>query len=201
MSSLVAIDVALLLPPDVEQQAVALSTSLPPEGTKGLTLGAGCRPHITLVQQFVREEELDAACAHVDDVLRGQAPVRVRVTGGGQGGSTLWMAVERLPELVGLHERLMHDLRGVERSGGGVAAFAGGDARVADVAWVTGYRLQSSFGHFEPHVTLGHGEHAPFIAPFAFDAATVAVCHLGRFCTCRRVLRAWTLHGAGPAAS
>lgn len=201
MSSLLAIDVALLLPPDVTQQAIALSISLPGEGSKGLTLGPDRLPHITLVQQFVREDELDTAFAHVDDVVRGREPVRIRVTGSSHSGSTLWMAIERLPELVDLHERLMQELRGVERSGGGPAAFAGDDARAADVVWVTSYRLQSSFGHFAPHVTLGHGEHPPFIAPFAFDAVTVAVCQLGRYCTCRRVLKSWTLGASGPGVA
>ena len=63
--------------------------------------------------------------------------------------------------------------------------------------WVTGYRLKSSFHHFEPHITLGHGSAdpgaVPRIEPFTFDADTVAVCHLGRHCTCRKVLRSWTL--------
>src|SRR5205809_1113023 len=68
-----------------------------------------------------------------------------------------------------------------------------GDARVRDVLWVAGYRLKSSFGSYTPHITLGHGGEPPWIEPFSFEATTAAVCHLGRFCTCRRVLRQWTL--------
>jgi hypothetical protein len=64
------------------------------------------------------------------------------------------------------------------------------------VFWVAGYRLKSSFHLFEPHITLGHGSAPPPIEPFGFDADTVAVCHLGRFCTCRTVLRQWTLSGS-----
>jgi hypothetical protein len=126
-------------------------------------------------------------------VLAGVPPLRILATGGGKSGHSLWIAIEKTPELAALHERLMEALRGVERPEGTPAAFADGDGRVGDVLWVAGYRLKSSFGHFVPHVTLGHGEEAPTIDPFAFDAATVAACHLGRFCTCRRVLRNWTL--------
>jgi hypothetical protein len=103
------------------------------------------------------------------------------------------MAVERTPELVDLHERLMEALRGLERSGGMAAAFFDHDPRVNDLLWVSGYRLKSSFSEYAPHITLGHGAAPPSIEPFAFDAATIAVCHLGRFCTCRRVLRSWSL--------
>ena len=87
----------------------------------------------------------------------------------------------------------MEALRGYERPGGTPAAFVDGDGRVGDVLWVTGYRLKSAFHAFTPHITLGHGDRVPEIEPFTFTADTVAACHLGRHCTCRRVLRTWEL--------
>jgi 2'-5' RNA ligase len=193
MAKLIALDVAILPPPDVSKRAMALSAALPEEGSHGFHLDYDHLPHITLTQQFVREDELGVAFEHIDGVLAGLPPLRIVATGGGKSGHSLWIAIEKTPELAALHERLMEALRGVERPEGTPAAFADGDGRVGDVLWVTGYRLKSSFGHFVPHVTLGHGEEAPTIDPFAFDAATVAACHLGRFCSCRRVLQTWTL--------
>ena len=110
-----------------------------------------------------------------------------------KGSHSLWMAIEQTPELTELHERVMEALRGFDRPGGGPGAFFEGDARVGDVVWVTGYRLKSSFGAFTPHITLGHGDEPPAIEPMTFTATTVAACHLGRFCSCRRVLRSWEL--------
>ena len=62
-----------------------------------------------------------------------------------------------------------------------------------DVQWVTGYRTSSSGPSFQPHITLGHAVRPPAIEPFDFEATTVAACHLGRFCSCRRVLRTYDL--------
>ena len=193
MSKLVAIDVAILPPAEVSQRAIALSAALPEEGSQGLRLDAEHLPHVTLTQQFVREDELDVAFDHIDGVLREQPPLDLVVTGAGTGGHTLWLEIERSEALRDLHERLMEALRGVERPGGTPAAFFGDDARVGDAIWVAGYRLKSSFGQFLPHITLGHGPNAPEVERFPFQAATIAACHLGRFCTCRRVLRSWTL--------
>ena len=198
MSQLIAVDVAILPPPDVAARAIALSAALPPDDSERLVLDAQHRPHLTLTQAFIRAEELYAAFDRVDEVLRAQGPLTLHVTGGGKSGHNVSMEIERTNELVALHEAVMEALRGYERPGGTPAAFVDGDARVADVLWVTGYRLKSSFGAFTPHITLGHGEGAPEIEAFGFEANTVAACHLGRFCTCRDMLRVWEL--SAPAA-
>ncbi len=193
MSNLLALDVAVLPPPDVRQRAIELSAGLPSADADRLRLDAEHIPHITLTQQFIRVEELEAAFERVDEVLRAERPMTIHVTGGGKGGHSVWMSIDRTEALAGLHERLMEALRGFDRPGGTAAAFFEGDARVGDVVWVTGYRLKSSFHSFTPHITLGRAETPPAIAPFSFEATTVAACHLGRFCSCRRPLRTWTL--------
>jgi 2'-5' RNA ligase len=193
MAKLLALDVAVLLPAETAQRAVDLSAALPEEDFEGLRLDADHRPHLTLTQQFVREEELDAVFEHVDASVRGRPPLRIHVTGAAQEGRTISLAVERTAALDELHGQLMEALRGLERPGGTPAAFVGEDGRVGDVLWVSGFRLKSSFGSYAPHITLGHGAEPPAVEPFVFDATTVAACHLGRFCTCRTVLRQWLL--------
>jgi hypothetical protein len=194
MPDLLAVDVAILPPPDVRRRAIQLSATLPHEDFEGLRLDDEHAPHITLTQQFVRSDDLDRIGERLDLVLRTEPPVGVHVTGGGTTlGGTVWMAIQRTDALVSLHERLMEALREFEQVGGGPSAFLDGDARLADVVWVTAYRLKSSFLAYAPHITLGHASEQPRIGPFTFDATTVAACHLGRFCTCRRVLRAWDL--------
>ena len=187
-----AIDVAVLPPADVTQRAIALSAALPVAESRGLRLDAEHLPHITLAQLFVRASELDTVLQRTDEIVGRQHPMRLHVTGAGHSGETVWLAVDPGP-LVEVHERLMHHLHGIERPGGTAAAFVDGDARVGDVLWVTSYRLTASFGSFTPHITLGHAQTLPSVEPFEFTATTIAACHLGRFCTGRRILRAWTL--------
>lgn len=193
MSTLLALDVAILPPPDVGERAARLSATLPADQSQGLRLDADHLPHITLTQQFVRSDDLDAIFECLDDALRGQPPMTLQVTGGGKGASSVWMAVERTAAISRLHGRLMDALHGFERPVGGPAAFVAGDARQDDVAWVTGYRRTASLGAYTPHITLGHASESPPVDPWTFEATTVAACHLGRFCTCRQVLRSWEL--------
>ena len=193
MSTLLALDVAILPPPDVGERAARLSVTLPAEQSQGLRLDADHLPHITLTQQFVRSDDLDAIFECLDEALRGQPPMTLQVTGGGKGASSVWMDVARTAAISRLHGRLMDALHGFERPGGGPAAFVAGDARQDDVAWVTGYRRTASLSAYTPHITLGHASEPPAVDPWTFEATTVAACHLGRFCTCRQVLRSWEL--------
>lgn len=193
MSTLLALDVAILPPLNVRQRAIELSASLPESESHGMRLDDTHLPHLTLTQMFVRTEELELALEKVDEVMRGRRPLHLTISGGGKGSNAVWMTVENTPELQELHERVMEATRGLERPGGTPAAFHGGDARVGDMLWVASYRLKSSFGHYTPHITLGHAETPPAVAPMSFTADTVAACHLGRFCSCREVLRSWSL--------
>jgi hypothetical protein len=192
-SSLVAIDIAVLPSPAISQRAIELSAALPENESLGLRLGGDAIPHVTLTQQFVREEDLDSAFDRVGSALAGFGALSLTVTGAGRGQSSVWMSLDLTPALMELHRRLMEILSGLERPDGTEAAFLGGDARPGDVAWVAGFRRVSSFAAFKPHITLGHASTLPDVERLTFEATTIAACHLGKFCTCRRVVRRWEL--------
>jgi 2'-5' RNA ligase len=171
-----------------------LSAALPREESQGLLLGRDdYLPHITLLQQFVSAESLSAFLDRVGDVVQPVRPLRLRVTGGGMGSSSVWMSIERTPAIVDLHSRVLDAALPFDRERGDASAFVDNDARDRDVQWVTGYRTSSSGDAFQPHITLGHASGPPAIKPFDFEATTIAACHLARFCSCRRVLREWHL--------
>jgi 2'-5' RNA ligase len=190
---LIAVDVAVLLPPAVADVAVALSAGLPALESLGLRLDAAHLPHITLTQQFVTRTAVPEVAAAVERVVREQPALSLAVVGPGRGSQSIWMQIGLTPELARLHRALMDVLLPFEQRGGGPLDFAGGDARDGDVTWVSGFRRGSSFDSFTPHVTLGHTRGLPHVEPIGFIADKVALCHLGRFCTCREVLRSWTL--------
>jgi hypothetical protein len=105
------------------------------------------------------------------------------------------MAMERTPALASLHAQMLQAAEPFEVATGDAAAFVGEDARDRDVRWVREFRRESSVDRFTPHITLGHASEPPTVEPIEFVATTIAVCHLGRFCTCRQVFRAWELRG------
>jgi 2'-5' RNA ligase len=199
MGPLIAVGVAVLLPAAVADAAVALSGGLPAPESLGLQLDATHLPHITLAQQFITRTAVPEVADAVGRVLREQPALSLAVVGPGRGSRSIWMQIGLTPELDELHGALMEALRPFEQSGGGPPDFAGGDARDRDVTWVSGFRRSSSVDTFTPHITVGHARDLPPVEPVSFVADTVALCHLGRFCTCREVLRSWTLRDPRPA--
>src|SRR3954469_24576903 len=193
MDPLIAVDIAILPPAAVAQVAIDLSAALPASESQGLRLDADRRPHVTLTQQFIPRNALPDAVNAVADVLRDRRPLPLIITGPGRGARSVWMQIGRTPELLELHRSLMGAMRSFERTGGTASAFVRGDARPGDVKWVSGFRRSSSFERYTPHITLGHASRPPHVDSLSFVAATIALCQLGRFCTCREVLHSWTL--------
>jgi hypothetical protein len=202
MSTLLAVDIAILPPGPISQLAIASSAALAREESQGLSRAQSrglllgdddYLPHITLLQQFVSIDVMETFLDRIGDVVRDQRPLALRVTGGGMGSSSVWMSIERTPALVDLHRRVLEAVLPFDREGGDASAFFGTDARDRDVQWVTEYRRSSSGPRFQPHITLGHGVRPPTIELLDFEATTVAACHLGRFCSCRRILSTYDL--------
>ncbi len=192
---LLAIDIAILLPATAHARVKNLNAALdgPPAGFR---FDATHLPHITLVQQFLHKDRFDELTAAINSLLLGVTPIELSTTTvtTGRTASILTVVSE---SLVDLHRRLMERLEFFEITKGSGEAFYADEEepRPADVEWVTRYRTRSSNGSYQPHVTLGIGTVSIAVEPLRFTATQVAVCHLGRFCTCRAVFHDWTLTG------
>jgi 2'-5' RNA ligase len=199
----IAIDIALLLPKAVNERVKSANAALLAERPEGFRFDESHLPHITLVQQFIRRANISALIERIDPILRGMQPLALRVTGVGSSATAAHFAIEKTSEMDELHRTLLDAVQPFEVASGAAAAFYSRDeralepvhepARDKDVAWVSQFRSYASYDRFTPHITLGIGPPPGFREPFEFTADRVALCHLGRFCTCRVVLREWTL--------
>ena len=192
-----AIDIALLLPDSLDDSLTTLNRTLqaPPDG---FYFDSTHLPHVTLVQQFAKRDELDAIAGVVDDVIQHETPLALATTHLSRVQVSTTLGVELTPELATLHRRLMEDLAPfgdeVDRNDAHDAFVTNGNGpRPTDIEWVAMFRERSALQRFDPHITIGAGALATSVPPTPFVATQLAMCQLGRFCTCRRVLQAWTL--------
>ena len=198
---LFSIDIALLLPEAANARARAANQAMlaaqPLGAPATLRLDSTHLPHITLVQLFVQRTNLPSLADRIQLILTSHPPLPLRVTSVGSSTTAAHFAIAPNPALQALHEVLMDAVQPFEEPEGGPEAFYSGEgaalepARDGDIAWVTHFRTRSSYANFSPHITLGIGLPPDFAEPFEFTATRAAACRLGRFCTCRTVLRDW----------
>ena len=194
MSDVTAVDVALLPTPDLRRRLLTINRTLAPPPI-GFRFDRTHLPHLTLAQQFVRDDDIERLSRRIRRTLQGHRPLALTTTEASVVGTASTLGVERTAALMDLHRRLMDLLIPFDTDEGGVEAFeADGDTpRDADVAWVRGFRERAAYDRFSPHWTLGVGRVDTPVDAHTSVASDVALLSLGRFCTCRRVLASWTL--------
>jgi len=205
-----AIDI--LLEPDATmlQHAEAINARLLKVFPKGFALDATHRPHITLIQRFVRTADLDKVYAAAHKVLvaanvngmKLEAFKYYYVPSGAIGLAGI--VAKPTPEVLKLQEDIIAAVAPFTVETGTMAAFtAAHDDPVIDaqmIQYVSAFVPKQTGEHFSPHVTTGVALQAyldamlaePF-SPFTFSPAGAAVYQLGQFGTAAKKLKTWDL--------
>jgi phosphoserine phosphatase len=209
---LIAIDV--LLQPDSTMigKSGEINARLRGNYSAGYELDAAHAPHITLLQRFIRASDLDAVTAAVKKVIVSERPTELQLKAKGlnhvmwAGQAVTAFIVERTPELMRLHQKVVDAVAPFSVSGGTAAAFVGAGINPETIGWVDAFVPKSSGENYMPHVTVGVANEdfvkqmqtEPFNA-FTFKADGVAIYQLGNFGTAAKML--WQSQKRGPLPS
>ena len=205
-----AIDI--LLEPDATmlQHSDANNARLLAVFPKGFALDATHRPHITMIQRYVRTADLDQVYS-----AAGQVLARANVTGmkleafkyyyiPSKAIGLAGIVAKPTPELLRLQADLIAAVAPFTVETGDSSAFVTTlDDPIIDsllIEYVSTFVPKSSGEHFNPHVTTGVALREyldqmiaePF-EPFTFSPAGAAVYQLGPFGTASKKLKKWDL--------
>jgi len=197
-SPLVALDVAILLPPALAASVESLNKQLkaPPEGFR---FNERHLPHISLVQQFSPTTDLNEIQETIGRVVREHPSFELTLASVTTNETTASLTVTPSSVLSSLHRRLMDQLAAFDVGVGNDRAFTRSDSkpssapRPRDISWVNQFRTEAAYDAFTPHVTLGIGTIATTFPTVTFTASALSLCVLGRFCTCQEILASWKL--------
>jgi 2'-5' RNA ligase len=205
-----AIDIALEPDATMVQHAMAANARLRKSFPKGFALDETHHPHISMLQQFVRTDELDKVFAAASAVIAKEKPTAwtlkafkyyyIPAPPIGLAG----IVVEPTEDLHRLQDELIKAVAPYTVKTGTTAAFfsdeGGRDIQKFLISYVANFVTDAAGKRFNPHVTIGVGTEAylnkmlaePF-ASFTFSPAGASVYQLGSFGTARKELRALTL--------
>lgn len=205
-----AIDI--LLEPDATmlQHAEANNARLLAVFPKGFALDATHRPHITMVQRFVRTADLDQVYAAEEKVLASANVNAMKLEAfkyyyapaGALGVAGI--VAKPTPELLKLQADIVAAVKPFTVETGPISAFtAPHDDPATDAAiiqYVSTFASKLTGENFNPHVSTGVAPREyldkmltePF-EPFTFSPAGAAVYQLGQFGTAAKKLKEWDL--------
>ena len=177
---------------------------------KGFALDETHHPHISMLQQFVRTDDLDKVFAAANAVIAKEKTTAWTLKACryyyipspplGLAG----IVVEPTEDLHRLQDELITAVAPYTVKTGTPAAFfsdeGGRDIQKFLISYVAKFVTDAAGKRFNPHVTIGVGTEAhlnkmlaePF-ASFTFSPAGASVYQLGSFGTARKELRALTL--------
>jgi phosphoserine phosphatase len=205
-----AIDI--LLEPDAMmlRHAEANNARLLKVFPKGFALDATHRPHITMIQRFVRTADLDKVYAAAGQVLAGANVTGMKLEAHqyyyipSKDIGVAGIVAKPAPELLKLQEELIAAVAPFTVEKGTSAAFVTtpDDPSIDPllIEYVSTFVPKASGEHFNPHVTTGIASREyldkmlsePF-EPFTFSPAGGAVYQLGQFGTAAKKLKEWDL--------
>jgi hypothetical protein len=205
-----AIDIALEPDATMIQHAMADNARLLKSFPKGFTLDATHHPHVSMLQQFVRTEDLDKIYAAAQAVFDKERPKSwtlkafkyYYIPSAPMGVPGI--VIEPTEDLHRLQDELIKAVEPYTAKSGTPAAFfsedGGRDIQGALISYVENFVRDAAGKRFNPHVTIGVATEKylnemlaePFPS-FTFSPAGASVYQLGSFGTARKELKALTL--------
>jgi hypothetical protein len=205
-----AIDIALEPDATMVQHAMDANARLRKSFPKGFALDETHHPHISMLQQFVRTDDLDKVFAAANAVMAKEKPTAWTLKAFkyyyipspplGLAG----IVVAPTEDLHRLQDELITAVAPYTVKTGTPAAFfsdeGGRDIQKSLIDYVANFVTDAAGGRFNPHVTIGVGTEEylnkmlaePF-PPFTFSAPGASVYQLGSFGTARKELRMLTV--------
>ena len=204
-SSVTAIDIALEPDATMIDHAKAANADLRAIFPEGFALDETHHPHVTLLQQFVRTEDLEKVYAAVGKIMADANATEWKLTAikyyyipDGNFGLA-GIVVERTPDLDRLQQEVIDAVLPFTVKTGTPAAFMstddGKDIQADLIAYVEHFVTDAAGDKFNPHVTTGVGTKEyldkllaePF-ETFTFSPIGASVYQLGTYGTARKKL-------------
>jgi hypothetical protein len=205
---LTAIDVLLLPDQTMVDAARRDNARLRSDNPQSFSLDAMHRPHITLLQRYVRTGDLAKVYAAVGQVLSRQRPLGRELQATGyyyldfNNLALAGIVIQPTPELRRLQQEIVDAVAPYARPNGTAAAYsttpAAPGVNSPTLDYVNTFVPERTGDNFNPHVTIGVA-HIPFVKRmqaqpfpmFRFRVAGAAIYHLGNFGTAARELWIW----------
>lgn len=192
----IAIDVVLLPSEEMMDKAIKINEELLKDYENKIILHKeNCLPHISLCMGCIDEKDLPKAKEILDDIANEfkqmdlvAEDIEAEIIPTGKKVSGL--NIKKTDEVQKIHEIVMGKLFHLLTYNAEIEmVFNPPEVEEVTLFWIKNYsKKYKNPDKFHPHITVGFGETDKFYFPINFGASRLALCHLGNYCTCRKIL-------------
>ncbi len=187
-----AVDVVLLPPEEIMEKAIKLNKKLLKGFDAKIVLNKKkCLPHISLAMGCIEEEKIPKIQGILKELADNFLPIELEVIGISASETTPVFGITKTKKLQNLHESVMEKMAPYVNYNPKKEMFFTPKEieNPPTLDYVRNFKEKSSFENFSPHITIGYGKlDNAKIEQIKSTANTLAVCQLGNYCTCRKVL-------------
>lgn len=201
----IVVDVALLFPANLEKKLIKINHSLKRDYSpaKIYLNEENCFPHISLLMGVIDESQLEGIAKKLDYLASKFNPPKLNINN---------IELETLPTkdkevyisgislkknslILELHRSVVENLKEFLSEGeiNERMMYASIEIDAKDTPWmfqyIQNFLKNSSYEKFNPHITIGDGVlKKQRGTPKGLTASRIAICQLGNYCTCRKIL-------------
>jgi len=216
----IAVDIALIPPAALMDDALALNERLPQPNPITLNRRQSI-PHITLGMAVIDQGQIPELINRMDILMMDEELIQLHAfqlyVRRQAGQDVSGIAFSLTPALANLHAEAMEALLALDPQAPTVGSIEGAseigqrnpefptDAEASQKAMsvtletIAGYRDKAAYGNYFPHVTLGIGSLPGTLKwePHKHTFTQVALVRLGLYCTAAEIVHQWSLKPAG----
>jgi len=190
----IAVDIVILPPEEIMDFIIKINEELE-DKKNGIQLNkTDYLPHLTLAMGAVEEDAVPVIREKLKQTLLNFKPVKITIShiktsDRPDGMKISSLDVEKSQELQELHEAVMKMMSDFFTYEGSPEMFyTPPPVEELPIFWLKNYHKTSVHERYSPHITVGLGVPKEAKLPLTFTASRIALCHLGNYCTCRRIL-------------
>lgn len=196
-----AIDIVILPDTKMTDKAVWVSKLQSEKfNDKILLNNENCLPHISLAMGVIDESDIEEASRILNKIAIQFEALKFEASRyynniTPKGNIVSEFTIKKTDDLYNLHVLIMEELEHLLTHDATVSmVYSPPTVEEITLHWIKGFPENSSFKNFKPHITLGFGQIENVTTPIAFTSDTLALCHLGNYCTCKKILHSTQLN-------
>jgi 2'-5' RNA ligase len=188
--SKIAIDVMLLPSEEIMDKAIEINNQLADDPIK--LSKENCLPHISLCMGVVEEDNLSKIEETINEIGKNFSELLLTINK--INDEHVCFEIKNTEDLQKLHEAIMTKLSPyLSYDATTDMCFSPPPVAEKTLFWINNYKNKLNSENFHPHITLGTLKLKSQKLNINFTASKLAICHLGNYCTCRKILHSVNL--------